>query len=398
MYYKIQFSLILIYLFFWVLPNSVFGQEAKLDSLNAKSSFIIKGSYQLGKVLPTNDFIRGNNSGKDLIDDYQSFSILFLKQTRGTKLWEQLYGFPVFGIGIYSAHFNESTELGNPISVYGYFSGPFFRFNKLNFNYDLGLGLAFNWNDFNPSTNPGNIAIGADRSVHIEAGISLDYQLTKKYFLSIGGGFNHFSNGKLKMPNMGLNTEAVKLSLSYQLNNVPFGNVKYEVPLFKKRYEWDISLFAGVENIIYNGNDVDVQTKYKGLFFPVYGITNTCNRVISYKSKIGVGFAASYNTALNAQIAADNGELDEVDLPVGIHIMLSIYPSYELVIDKLSLIIQPGVYVYRKRTEELSPVFYQRIGIKYHFWNDYFAGLSLRATQFHVSNFIEWNIGRTIKW
>jgi len=98
------------------------------------------------------------------------------------------------------------------------------------------------------------------------------------------------------------------------------------------------------------------------------------------------------------KLAVENGELDEVDLLFGDHITLSIYPSYELVIDRLSIILQPGFYLYRKKTADLSPAFYQRIGVKYHFWKDYFAGVSLRAYQYHVSDFIEWNIGRRIKW
>ncbi len=379
-------------------PNFVFGQQSKIDSFFTETPFLIKGSYQLGKVLPTNDFIRGDNLGKQIIEDYTSFSVLLLRQTTGAKLWEQLFGYPAYGIGFYTAFFDETTALGNPISVYGYFSGPFVRFHKLSFNYDLGLGLAFNWNDFNPVNNPDNISIGADRSVHMEAGVNLEYQLARRFSLSVGYGFNHFSNGKLKLPNMGLNTEAAKFSLVYQLNNPTFSFIKNEVPKFEKHNEWDFSFYAGAENVIYNGDDIDIQAKYKGLFFPVYGVINTFNRCIGYKSKIGAGFTAGYNGALNAQIAVENGELEEVDLPFGTHITLSVYPSYELVINRLSVFVQPGFYVYRKKTEESTTAFYQRLGVKYHFYKDYFLGVSLRATQFHVSNYIEWNIGRRINW
>jgi hypothetical protein len=375
---------------------SVSGQQSKIDSFFTKTPFLIKGSYQLGKVLPTNDFIRGDNLGKEIIDDYTSFSVLLLKQTTGAKLWEQIFGYPVYGIGVYTAFFHETTELGNPISVYGYFSGPFVRFQKLSFNYELGLGLAFNWNDFNPVNNPDNISIGADRSVHMEAGVNLEYQLARRFSASVGFGFNHFSNGKLKMPNMGLNTEAVKFSLLYQINNPQFSYIKREVPKFEKHNEWDISFYAGAENVIYNGDDIDIQAKYRGLFFPVYGLNNTFNRCVGYKSKIGAGFTVGYNGALNAQIAVEDGELEEVALPFVNHITLSVYPSYELVINRLSVIVQPGFYVYRKTTELSSTAFYQRLGVKYHFYKDYFLGVSLRATQFHVSNYIEWNIGRRI--
>jgi len=374
------------------------GQPSKIDSFFTHTPLFIKGSFQPGRVIPTNNFVRGQTLANDTIDGSTSFSLVLLKQTTGDKLWDQLYGYPVYGIGVYSAFFKETSELGTPVSVFGYFSAPFARDRKLSFNYELGLGLTFNWKNFNPVSNPNNIAIGAARSAYIEAGVNLEYQLSKKLFASAGYGLYHFSNGHLKLPNFGLNMQALKFSLRYQLNDAAISFVKNPVPEFNKCWEWDISVFGGAENVIYSGDDVDIITKYKGLYFPVFGVNNTFSRSVSYKSKIGAGFSVGYNGALNAQVAVENGELDEMDLPFGNHIMLSVYPSYELVIDRLSVILQPGFYLYRKKTAELTPATYQRVGVKYHFWKDYFAGISLRAYQYHVSDFIEWNIGRTIKW
>ena len=377
---------------------SLRAQTSKVDSFFTHTPLFIQGSFHTGKVIPTNDFVRGQNFSGDTIDEYKSFSLLLLKQTTGDKLWEQLFGYPVYGIGVYSAFFKETTELGTPISVFGYFSAPLARARRLNFNYELGLGLTFNWKNFDPLNNPNNIAISAERSVYIEAGVNLEYQLSKKLFASVGYGLYHFSNGHLKLPNQGLNMQALKLNVRYKVNKVSWSFIRNPVPEFNKHWEWDISIFGGAENVIYKGNDIDIITKYQGLYFPVYGINNTFSRSISYKSKIGAGFSVGYNGALNAQLAVENGQLDEVDLPFGNHITLSVYPSYELVIDRLSVILQPGFYLYRKKTAELTPGAYQRIGVKYHFWKDYFAGISLRAYKYHVSDFIEWNIGRRIKW
>jgi hypothetical protein len=393
-----QTRIFLLLIFIFSQTTQLFGQNTKLDSFLTCTPIFIRGNFQAGKVIPTNDFVRGQNFLNDTIDGYRALSFLLLKQTKGDKLWEQLYKYPVYGVGIYSAFFNETKELGVPIAVYGFFSAPFVRYKKLSFNYELGLGLTFNWNNFNPVSNPNNIAIGAGRSAYIEAAANLEYQFARRFLVSAGYGLYHFSNGHLKLPNFGLNMQALKFSLRYQLNDADVSFVKNPVPPFNKHWEWDISIFGGAENVIYSGDDVDIITKYQGLYFPVYGINNTFSRSISYKSKIGAGFSIGYNGALNAQLAVENGELDEVDLLFGDHITLSIYPSYELVIDRLSIILQPGFYLYRKKTADLSPAFYQRIGVKYHFWKDYFAGVSLRAYQYHVSDFIEWNIGRRIKW
>lgn len=393
-------SFLLVLFLAMLFPQKANSQNStsKIDSFFTDTPFIIQGNYNPGKVFPTNDFVKGQNFSNDTIDEYNSFSLLFLKQTTGNKLWEQLYKYPVYGIGVYTASFKETTELGNPISVYTYFSAPFIRGSKLTFNYEIGLGLTFNWNNFDPLNNPNNIAISEEQSVYIQAGLYLQYQLFKRFSVGAGYGLYHFSNGHLKSPNQGLNMQALELNLRYHINQVPYEFIRKPVPEYNKHNEWDISIYGGAQNVIYSGDDIDIITKYQGMNFPVFGVNNTFSRAISYKSKIGAGISIGYNGALNAQLAVDNGELDEVDLPFGNHITMSIYPSYELMIDRLAIVLQPGFYVYRKKTADLTPAFYQRIGVKYHFWKDYFLGINLRAYKFHISDFIEWNIGRRIKW
>lgn len=393
-----KYLLVIFTFLFFVQTNAQNKFFEKADSVIHNTPFSIRGTFQPGRVFPTNDFVRGHNFSNDTIDGYRALSFVLLKQTKGDKLWEQLFNYPVYGIGIYSAVFQETKELGTPIAVYGFFSAPFVRSNRLCFNYELGLGLTFNWRNFDPLSNPNNIAISAEKSVYIEAGLNVEYQLSKRYFLGAGYGLYHFSNGHLKLPNFGLNMQALKFSLRYQLNNADVSFVKNPVPPFAKHFEWDISVYGGAQNVIYSGNDVDIITKYEGLSFPVFGINNTFSRRVSYKSKIGAGFSVGYNGAINAQIAVENGELEEKDLPFGNHITMSVYPSYELVINKMALIIQPGFYIYRKKTAEATPLFYQRIGVKYHFYKNYYAGINLRAYKLHVSDFIEWNIGRSISW
>ena len=57
----------------------------------------------------------------------------------------------------------------------------------------------------------------------------------------------------------------------------------------------------------------------------------------------------------------DNGELEPTEGFHGNKISLSIFPSYELVINKMSVIIQPGFYVIRKKSTNREPVAYQRL-------------------------------------
>lgn len=376
--------------------NHTWAKSIDTDSISTKKQLFIEPRVDWGKVIPTNDFIRYQNSSHDGIDDYFSYSLRLGWQTKGDKLWQQLFGYPTFGIGVYSAIFKETSDLGYPIAVYGFFNAPFVRLNRFSLNYELGLGLTFNWNHFDPMTNPYNVAISAEESVYIDAGVSLKYQLSNRFTFGLGYGFTHFSNGKLKMPNKGLNTQAARASLSYTLKDEPIQFKTHVVPPYHDHWEWLISFYGGMQNVLYTGPDTDADPSMRGINLPVFGMNNIINRQLDYKSKVGVGLTVGYNGSQNTNVIEEDGNLDELDVPFDRHITISIYPSYELVVDRLSLVIQPGFYVYRKKLTNMTPEFYQRIGVKYHFMKDYFFGVNLRANKFYESEFIEWTIGRRI--
>ncbi|MFK5985547.1 MAG: acyloxyacyl hydrolase [Pseudomonadota bacterium] len=357
----------------------------------------VQTGYQNGYVFPTNNFIKGINAERDIINAFQAFTLKFSKQTTGERLWEQLFKYPNYGFGIYVADFHNPEEIGTPFALYGFFNAPFKRWSTLTFNYEIGFGATFNWKSFNPVSNKYNISIGAGNSFFIDAGLNLQYNLTKKIDVEAGFSLTHFSNGALKKPNKGINTIGSKVSLKYNFDNRPILK-KQEIPKYVKEYEWFISAFGGVKNVIFKEVNIDVIEKYEGLNFPVFGISTLINRQVSYKSKFGIGISFSYNGSLDAQVAVENNQLEAIEAPVSDKIQISFYPSYELVVHKVSLTLQPAFYLYRKNLKNNTPVFHQRIGLKYHFSNNFFLGITLRDYNFQTSDFIEWNIGYRIKW
>jgi hypothetical protein len=351
--------------------------------------------YQKGYVFPTNDFIRGTNIESEKITGFRTFSLKLSSRTDGKRLWEQLYRYPEWGIGIYMADFYNPEEIGRPLAVYGFFNAPFIRRERFRFNYELGFGATFNWKSFNPVTNRYNIAIGAGESFFIDAGLNLQYSLAAKLDLIAGFSLTHFSNGALKKPNFGINTIAPKIGLQYNFHE-PVLFRKREVPEFIPRNEWLLSAFSGVKNVIFDSVSIDILEKYEGAFFPVFGISAGYNRQVSYKSKIGVGMTFSYDGSVNAQVAVENNELDPVDTPFSDKLQVSIYPSYELTANRLSLVLQPSFYLYRKELRNQTPVFHQRIGLKYQVTDNIFVAIILRDYAFHVSDHIEWTLGYRI--
>ena len=377
-------------LFLQAQQDSVFN--TKNDTFSALSLQVM---YQNGYVFATNEFLRGLNSESEKINAYQAVALKFSKQTTGKKLWEQLYKYPYWGIGLYVADFHNPKEIGIPIAVYGFLNAPFIRWNYLTFNYELGFGLTFNWKSFNPITNQYNQSIGAGESVLIDAGLNLGYRITKRIELNAGFSLTHFSNGALKKPNLGLNTIAPRISFRYNFFKPPDFQCN-EIPEFNHRNEWLFSVYGGAKNVIIDTLNIDIIEKYEGVYYPELGLSFGYYRLFSYKSKIGLGMTFSYDGSVNAQVAIDKNELEPVNGKPKDNIMISIYPSYEIAFNKVSIVLQPSFYLYRKKLDVQSPVFHQRIGLLYHFTNKIFCGITLRAYKLHISDFIEWKVGYRI--
>jgi len=382
---------------FFFLKTYAQHENLSVSDTNVSKKWAIEGMYQNGYVFGTNPFLRGINIEGEKINAFQAFSVKVPFQTTGKKYWEQAYKYPQYGLGMYVADFYNPEEIGFPIAVYGFFNAPFHRWDRLTLNYEIGFGATFNWKSFNPLTNQYNLVIGSRESFMIDAGMNLEYQLAGRFELISGFSLTHFSNGGLKKPNFGINTLAPKISIKYNFFEDPvFRNLEKEH--FTPGNEWNISVFGGLKNVIFDSVNIAILEKYEGVDFPVLGITTIFNRQISFKSKIGFGATITYNGAVNAQAAVENNDLEPEHGQFGEKILLSLYPSYELVINKVSMILQPAFYIYRRSLLNQSPVFHQRLGLKYHFTDRFFIGITLVDYKFHVSDFIEWNIGYRLKW
>ena len=369
------------------------GMVSKPDSLEIRKNFSFSAAAQYGRVLATNPYLKTANAPGDKYIEFEAVSFQILRQTTGDDLWERDFGYPSYGLGIYSARFIDNNDFGAPIAVYGVFKGPFKRWNKFSFNYESGFGLTFNWHSFNPSQNDYNPSLGAKESVFIDLGINLTYELSRHFDLGLGYSFTHFSNGALKSPNMGLNTFSPKVSLSYTINRVNHPLAKPTLPFYIRKTSIDFLVFGGVKNVIYPGSDVDTITKYKGVYYPVFGVMTVINRRINNKSKLGIGMTLGYDGSDNSAIFVDKGKLEPSE---GFHanrLSVSIFPSYELVINKLSVVIQPGFYIIRKQSVNRKPMAYQRLALHYQLNKNLFAGIGLHAYNYHVSDFIEWTMG-----
>jgi hypothetical protein len=129
--------------------------------------------------------------------------ISYSRMYSGKKEWHAKYKYPTFYTSLFFGY------PGN--KIYGYFIGISPQFSmkfpiSKNFNYSVkaGIGPAYHTNPWDVDENPLNMLVGSRITAIANAHISLDYKFGKSV-LGLSLGVIHFSNGHVKLPNIGTN-------------------------------------------------------------------------------------------------------------------------------------------------------------------------------------------------
>ncbi|WP_163716752.1 acyloxyacyl hydrolase [Mangrovibacterium lignilyticum] len=371
----------------------------KKDSLQTepKRYSFFSTRYHAGRVLQTNDFLRGENLQEEPITSFHALAFSYGVQTAGQKEWHHVLNFPYYGVSFYNANFFNSQELGYPTALYGFMGFPFKRTKRSTVGYELGFGLTYNWQAYDPYRNPFNIAIGSNKTVYIDASLFYSYDLTPRWQLKTGLGFTHFSNGATKKPNSGLNLVSPFIEVNYSLHDRPI-LIREKQPDYLDNYELAVQMGVGKKQESYK-NPEDEELKIAGSF-AVVNFSAAILKQVSWKNKFGAGVDITHDTQGNVKISYDQEGIpvvhkseDFLDL-----MKVGIYGTYEFCVNHLSVASHLGFYALRKSYPGQQPFIYQKFGLKYHFKNDVYIGLLVRAHKFTVADVIEWNVGYRLKW
>ncbi len=98
----------------------------------------------------------------------------------------------------------------------------------------------------------------------------------------------------------------------------------------------------------------------------------------------------------------DLAELDgfnngfNVDTNTGDNFELAAFGGYEIIANRTHLIVHLGYKLLYKDVPGRLAVFYQRLGVKQFFYENWFAGLNVRFHEMGSADNLEWNIGYTV--
>ncbi len=348
---------------------------------------------QSGYVLPTNDFVRGENTDHQPINQVFAFSFRYTLHTGGERAWHQLYNYPIYGLGVYTAEFNLPNQLGSPIALYGFFSKDLISKSRWRLVGDYGLGIAMNWRYFTPE-HPERIAIGSAITCYIDASFVFKRELSSNADLGLGLSFTHFSNGAIAKPNKGLNLLTSRISVDYKPKKLKPRTVQ-TLPIFTPHSVDMLTAFAGSHSVLttLSPRSVDEPNSRRSYF--VFGLDRRMLYRFSPKHALGLGFGLGYNQYVGTTYRIFDRKLEFYGINHAKRINVSAYLSYEYRINRLGIVIEPGIYLY-KHKQDNSRLMFQRIGLRYTCKNEMLLGINLRAAYFTVAKYIEFTLGYAI--
>ncbi|MEE4177496.1 MAG: acyloxyacyl hydrolase [Bacteroides sp.] len=287
----------------------------------------------------------------------------------GLKSWHHNYQSPELGFTFLYADLGYPEVLGHAWGLFPHISIPLVRKNQLSLNLRYGLGAAWLTNYYTEPENELNIAISNPLNILMNTSLELQFPLPGNWIMRAGYGMTHFSNGKTRTPNKGLNIPALKLVLAYEF--IPPAPMQ-QAPM-EKRENYSLRVFGA--------------TGYTRLYPPggpaymEFTLSTTFSRNLSEKVSLGLGadlfwgFSDREVLRRKDQLPASPAGL----LKPGLHF------SYEQWFGKTAFIIHQGFYLYAANTKD-GPG-YNRIGFRHHLTEKWLINLSLKSHLFRADYF-----------
>jgi hypothetical protein len=348
------------------------GFTGKAQSV--KRPFIVEPKIQTGMILPFYEAL-----SYLIQDDIYAFDLSVSFPTYGEEYWDKLYRYPRPGLGYSYWSLGNNQVLGKAHSLYGFINIPILKKNeKFSVNYQISAGAAYLTKIFDPHENHLNRAIGSQYNIYMRLGIDTKIKLTTVSELVLEVGATHFSNGKTRSPNYGINAGTISVGLNYLINSTAkIIHDEKDTPAIEKKYHQSVVYSAGTK----------VYDNLLGTRYFVSSVSYNIEKAINQKRRLGLGTDFSYDGSINEALIIEKGKIEnDFDQMVRI----GIHSSYTVSYKRLAAGIQVGHYIYSKH-KVLTSV-YNRLSVQYLITDHITGNVSIKS-HWAKADCLVWGIG-----
>jgi len=203
-----------------------------------------------------------------------------------------------------------------------------------------------------------------------------DYKLSVSKNIEISSGLSllHFSNGKISVPNLGINSISTYIGCAYL---IPVKST--EKPTIQNTHD-DKKL----EHSIFYGMAIKQIYPAGGKYYTANTLSYNVKKTLNQKRKLGLGMDLFYDFSDKASF-----ERKGFDKPNLTYMKNGIYIIHDYRLNKASIFLHLGTYIYAFEKNQDVGMIYDRLGFQYYFNNVFSAHIALK-THYAKADFIEW--------
>ncbi len=367
------------------------------DSIRLAHPQYISVNFAGGIALPAKVVPNGRRT-----TGYAALSLKYGIVSRGDRWQDHAFGRPYWGVGVYVPYF--SKYYGQPFSVYFLQGARLSQLNaKVSLNYEVNFGVSFNWNHYDYYRRPGLLAIGSGIDVHLAGSLYFKWDLSRRWDIRSGLGFNHFSNGALRTPNYGANALSGFVEVACKLgapdNGAPDRWLS-EYPVFKRRWVHELSFQLATRTLKLDATEsqqMNLRDKYPRKYFSVVGFSYSPMFWFTRRFMIGPSLEVVYDESAAAVIRGgvneDTHRYDEwvKFAPVSKRFSAGLSVKGELVMPGYSVFANIGYDICTKNKRDNR--LYQIYGMKVYLYRSLFAAIGVRSTNVSQSKYLFLRVG-----
>ena len=294
------------------------------------------------------------------------FMLSYAHKSTGKLEWETAYNYPDYGLYFLYQDFKNST-LGYNSAVGGFYK---FYFANRHLSLKIAQGLAMTTHPYDRVTNSKNRAFGSRYMGNTDFVFAYTHDNILDHLgLDVGLFFTHYSNGRFKSPNSGINTYGLTLGLHYEVNPVDLPEARsLSNNSFKEPIKYNFVLRTGINESPSIGSGQK----------PFYHLGAYADKRLGRKSAIQLGTEVFFTLSNQEYIRYKAIAFPELHLdPNTDYKRVGVFVGHELFINRISLETQLGYYVYQPYKIDIA--MYDRLGMKYYITKNWYTGVGVKT-------------------
>ncbi|MGC9330633.1 MAG: acyloxyacyl hydrolase [Bacteroidales bacterium] len=322
------------------------------------------------------------------------------KKGNGKHEWQKMLGYPEYGLEVLYGDLNNDF-LGNTFAMQPFIRIPLMKNpKKWRIYLTAGMGFAYFDNSYHFFDNPENGLIGCELNNYTKGELEVSYVIGKQWRIFAGAGAFHFSNGHVKLPNIGANVPEAKFGVTWY-QNYPENIETKTYKTIDTTWSWYIRYGNGFH--AYGST----MKPFGGPVYTVYSLSVGTRKNLSalYAVSFGttVGYYRSFNNFLLSEILLEKNEAffksTYASVYFGQEVMMGKFAVYgECAVDIAKPFIREYGDIFDKQkgiTRFIKQINSNRLGFRYylkeinqkHNWNVNF-GLFIKSN-FAQADFVE---------